>query len=255
MTDRPAGTQTSFGFRDVREDERQGMVNGVFRDVAERYDLMNDLMSGGLHRLWKADLISLLNPPKGDAAFRLLDVAGGTGDVAMRYAAAGGRNTTAVICDISPEMLDVGRRRVREAGLDHRITLHEGNAETLPFERNAFDAYTISFGIRNVTHIDRALSEAFRVVKTGGRFLCLEFSECQVPLLDRLYDFHSFEVIPKLGKLAAGAAEPYEYLVQSIRKFPKQEAFAQLIRDAGFSQVTYRNLTGGIAAIHSGWKI
>lgn len=259
MTETPnptiSGTQTSFGFRDVREDDRQGLVNEVFAGVAARYDLMNDLMSGGLHRLWKSDLIAMLNPPKGATAFRLLDVAGGTGDVALRTALAGGENTTAVICDISPEMLDVGRRRVREAGLDHRISLVEGNAETLPFGDREFDAYTISFGIRNVTHIDRALSDAFRVLKTGGRFMCLEFSECQVPMLDKLYDFHSFEVIPRLGKLTAGAAEPYQYLVESIRKFPNQGRFAQMIRDAGFEQVTYRNLTGGIAAIHSGWKL
>ncbi|MEQ1670840.1 MAG: ubiquinone/menaquinone biosynthesis methyltransferase, partial [Hyphomicrobium sp.] len=141
------------------------------------------------------------------------------------------------------------------AGLDARITCIEGNAETLAFEASSFDAYTIAFGIRNVTHIDRALAEAYRVLKPGGRFLCLEFSEVQVPLLDRLYDFHSFEVIPRLGKLTAGAAEPYQYLVESIRKFPKQEAFAAMIRDAGFERVSYRNLTGGVAAMHSGWKI
>ena len=152
-------------------------------------------------------------------------------------------------------MLEVGRRRIADAGLQDRIACVEGNAEALPFESGSFDAYTIAFGIRNVTHIDKALAEAYRVLKPGGRFLCLEFSECQVPLLDRLYDFHSFEVIPRLGKLAAGAAEPYRYLVESIRRFPKQEAFAGLIRDAGFARVTYRNLTGGIAAIHAGWKI
>lgn len=247
--------QSSFGFQPVREDERQGLVNQVFAGVAERYDLMNDLMSGGLHRLWKADLITLLNPPRSAAPFRLLDVAGGTGDVAMRATNAGGEGFTAVICDISPEMLGVGRRRVREAGLDHRISLVEGNAEALPFEDNTFDAYTISFGIRNVTHIDKALVEAHRVLKVGGRFLCLEFSECQVPMLDRIYDFHSFEIIPRLGQLAAGAAEPYQYLVESIRKFPNQERFAAMIREAGFDRVQYRNLTGGIAAIHWGWKL
>lgn len=246
---------SSFGFRHVREDERQGLVNDVFSGVAANYDLMNDLMSGGLHRLWKQDLIAAINPPKGAQAFRLLDVAGGTGDVALRYAAAGGPNTTAVICDINAQMLDMGRNKVREAKLDGRIALIEGNAETLPFETKSFDAYTISFGIRNVTHIELALSEAYRVLKTGGRFLCLEFSECQVPLLDRVYDFHSFEVIPRLGQLTAGAAEPYQYLVESIRKFPNQEKFAAMIRDAGFARASYRNLTGGIAAIHSGWKI
>lgn len=249
------GTQTSFGFRDVAETDRQGLVNEVFASVAERYDLMNDLMSGGLHRLWKRDFITWLNPPKGDSAFKLIDVAGGTGDIAMRYAAMSGPSATATICDISPEMLAVGRRKIAEAGLSDRITCVEGNAESLPFADRSFDAYTIAFGIRNVTHIDRALADAFRVLKPGGRFLCLEFSECQVPLLDRLYDFHSFEVIPRLGRLTAGAAEPYQYLVESIRKFPKQDAFASLIRGAGFEQVSYRNLTGGIAAMHSGWKI
>jgi demethylmenaquinone methyltransferase/2-methoxy-6-polyprenyl-1,4-benzoquinol methylase len=197
----------------------------------------------------------MLNPPRGKTPFKLLDVAGGTGDIALRYAHDSGSATTAVIYDISPEMLDVGRRRIADAGLQDRIACVEGNAEALPFESGRFDAYTIAFGIRNVTHIDKALAEAYRVLKPGGRFLCLEFSECQVPILDRLYDFHSFEVIPRLGKLTAGAAEPYRYLVESIRRFPNQEAFAGLIRGAGFDRVSYRNLTGGIAAIHSGWKI
>lgn len=248
-------TSTTFGYRDVREEERQVLVNDVFSKVAERYDLMNDLMSGGLHRLWKSDFVSQLNPPKGETPFRFLDVAGGTGDIALRALAAGGPRTTAVICDISPEMLNVGRRRVADAGLSDRITLVEGNAEQLPFENRSFDAYTISFGIRNVTHIDEALAQAYRVLKTGGHFLCLEFSEVQVPILDRIYDFHSFEVIPRLGQLTAGDAQPYQYLVESIRRFPKQDVFAQMIRDAGFQNVSYRNLTGGIAAIHSGWKI
>ena len=246
---------TSFGFRAVPETERQGLVNQVFAAVAGRYDLMNDLMSGGLHRLWKRDLITMLNAPRGETPFRLLDVAGGTGDIALRYARDSGPKATAVICDISPEMLEVGRNRISAAGLQNRIACVEGNAEALPFESGSFDAYTIAFGIRNVTHIDKALAEAFRVLKPGGRFLCLEFSECQVPILDRLYDFHSFEVIPRLGKLTAGAAEPYRYLVESIRRFPKQEAFAGLVRGAGFGRVSYRNLTGGIAAIHAGWKI
>ena len=253
----PADTSatTSFGFREVPEAERQGLVNQVFASVAERYDLMNDLMSGGLHRLWKRDFVTWLNPPRSAQPFRLLDVAGGTGDIALRVLAESGPGTTAEICDISPEMLAVGRRRVAQAGLEQRITCVEGNAETLPFEDRAFDAYTIAFGIRNVTHIDQALAEAFRVLRPGGRFLCLEFSECQIPILDRLYDFHSFEVIPRLGKLTAGDAQPYQYLVESIRKFPKQDAFAGMIRSAGFERVSYRNLTGGVAAMHSGWKI
>ncbi len=248
-------TSGTFGFREVRPEERQGLVNEVFSTVAERYDLMNDLMSGGLHRLWKDDLVTWLNPPKGNAPFALVDVAGGTADVALRCLRAAGGSTRAVVCDISPEMLAVGVRKVREAGFADRVALTVGNAEMLPFAARSFDAYTIAFGIRNVTHIDRALAEAYRVLKTGGRFLCLEFSEVQVPMLDRLYDFHSFEVIPRLGQLAAGAAEPYRYLVESIRRFPKQEAFAGMIRAAGFERVTYRNLTGGIAAIHSGWRI
>jgi demethylmenaquinone methyltransferase / 2-methoxy-6-polyprenyl-1,4-benzoquinol methylase len=248
-------TATSFGFRNIDESERQGLVNRVFATVAERYDLMNDLMSGGLHRLWKGDLIAQLNPPRGDQAFRLLDVAGGTADVTMRYARAGGPNTTAMLCDISPEMIAVGKRRVHEAGLDERISFTEGNAEALPFADRSFDAYTIAFGIRNVTHIDAALREAFRVLRIGGRFLCLEFSKVQVPMLDRLYDFHSFEVIPRLGQAIAGEDVPYRYLVESIRKFPNQERFAAMVREAGFERVSYRNLTGGVAAIHSGWKI
>lgn len=248
-------TQTSFGYREVPEADRQDHVNRVFAAVAERYDLMNDLMSGGLHRLWKDDLITALNPPRANHPYKLLDVAGGTGDIAIRYARTAGPNATAVLCDISPEMIEVGQRRVHDAGLDDRITLTQGNAEALPFPDRSFDAYTIAFGIRNVTHIDRALEEAFRVLRVGGRFLCLEFSQVDVPILDTLYDFHSFTVIPRLGALAAGDEASYRYLVESIRKFPAQEQFADMIRAAGFERVSYRNLTGGVAAIHSGWKI
>ncbi len=254
-------TTTSFGFRDVAEADRQGLVNGVFSAVAERYDLMNDLMSAGMHRLWKDDFVSSLNPPRRPSIqgkgvpWRLLDVAGGTGDIVLRTLDRGGPDCSAVLCDISPEMLDVGRRRIEKAGRAGVVEIVQGNAEALPFADRTFDAYTIAFGIRNVTHIDRALSEAFRVLKIGGRFLCLEFSQVDVPILDKLYELHSFYVIPQLGKLAAGAAEPYQYLVESIRKFPRQEKFAGLIRDAGFERVSYRNLTGGVAASHSGWKI
>jgi demethylmenaquinone methyltransferase/2-methoxy-6-polyprenyl-1,4-benzoquinol methylase len=245
----------SFGFRTVPEGDRQGLVNKVFASVADRYDLMNDLMSGGMHRLWKRELITMLNAPRSGTPFKLLDVAGGTGDIALRYAKDTGPNATAVICDISPQMLEVGKRRISDAGLDGRIACVEGNAEELPFESASFDAYTIAFGIRNVTHIDKALAEAYRVLKPGGRFLCLEFSECRLPFLDRAYDFHSFEIIPRLGQWAAGDADSYRYLVESISRFPKQEAFAELIRNAGFARVSFRNLTGGIAAIHGGWKI
>jgi demethylmenaquinone methyltransferase/2-methoxy-6-polyprenyl-1,4-benzoquinol methylase len=251
----PPEETTSFGFREVAEGARQRLVNQVFSTVAGRYDLMNDLMSGGLHRLWKDDLVAWLGPPKSARRFDLIDVAGGTGDITQRVLEAGGPGCRAVLCDISPAMVDVGRKRLTEARLADRVAFALGNAEALPFPDKTFDAYTIAFGIRNVTHIDRALAEAYRVLKTGGRFLCLEFSACEVPLLDRLYEFHSFEVIPRLGQLAAGSAESYRYLVESIRKFPPQEPFAAMIRAAGFARVSYRNLTGGIAAIHSGWRI
>ncbi|HEY1246694.1 MAG TPA: bifunctional demethylmenaquinone methyltransferase/2-methoxy-6-polyprenyl-1,4-benzoquinol methylase UbiE [Hyphomicrobiaceae bacterium] len=248
------GETVSFGFKTVPEEARQGLVNEVFSSVAGRYDLMNDLMSGGLHRLWKDDLVGMLAPPRSDRPFHLLDVAGGTGDITLKALCAGGPGTRVTLLDISPEMIEVGRRRIAEADLSDRVAFTIANAEALPFPDKTFDAYTIAFGIRNVTHIDKALSEAHRVLKTGGRFLALEFSACEVPLLDRLYDFHSFEVIPRLGQLAAGDAEPYRYLVESIRRFPRQERFAEMIRAAGFSRVSFRNLTGGIAAIHSAWR-
>lgn len=257
MSTHPSTSDTSgtFGFESVRPEERQGRVNGVFASVAESYDLMNDLMSGGLHRLWKSDMVAWLSPPRTSQPWSLLDVAGGTGDIAMRVMRAAGSGAKATLCDISPEMVAVGRRRVAAAGLDDRITLTVGNAETLPFPDKSFDAYTIAFGIRNVTRIDQALREARRVLKPGGRFMCLEFSEVDVPMLDRIYDFHSFEIIPRLGALAAGDRASYQYLVESIRKFPKQEVFASMIREAGLERVSYRNLSGGIAAIHSGWRI
>ncbi len=256
-TDHDGAKRASFGFQEVPEAERQGRVNKVFANVADRYDLMNDLMSAGVHRLWKQDFLAWLNPPRDGSgrAFRLLDVAGGTGDIALRFARMTGPLSSAVICDISPEMLEVGRKRVADAGFADRIELIEGNAETLPFPDRSFDAYTIAFGIRNVTRIDKALDEAHRVLKRGGRFMCLEFSQVDIPLLDRLYDLHSFEVIPRLGEAIAGDRESYQYLVESIRKFPTQERFAEMIREAGFERVSYRNLSGGIAAIHSGWKI
>jgi demethylmenaquinone methyltransferase / 2-methoxy-6-polyprenyl-1,4-benzoquinol methylase len=245
---------TSFGFKQVAQDARQGLVNDVFAAVASRYDMMNDLMSGGLHRLWKDDLIAMLAPPTSARRCELLDVAGGTGDVTLRFLRAGGEGCRAVLCDINPAMAAVGQRRIMDAGLAERAALVIANAEALPFADKSFDAYTIAFGIRNVTHIDRALAEAYRILKPGGRFLCLEFSACDVPLLDRLYAFHAFEVIPRLGQIAAGSAQPYRYLVESIATFPNQTRYAEMIRAAGLSRASYRNLTGGIAAIHSAWR-
>lgn len=249
------GTQDSFGFHDVNAEERQSMVNGVFSSVSKRYDIMNDLMSGGLHRLWKCELISQLNPPRSKIIFNMLDVAGGTGDIAIRAIKQGGSECRSTIYDINPEMLDIGYTRVNNAGLADRIDLVEGNAEKLPFDDCQFDAYTISFGIRNVTHIDLALQEAYRVLKPGGHFLCLEFSRTTVPILDYLYDFHSFKVIPRLGTWIVNDRASYQYLVESIRKFPTQDQFSDFICAANFEHVSYKNLTGGIAAIHSAWRI
>ena len=246
--------EEQFGFTPVGEGERQGLVNKVFARVASRYDLMNDLMSGGLHRLWKDDMINWLAPPKTASSFRLLDVAGGTGDITARFLKSAGPGASCTLCDISAEMLSVAKDRF--AGIDEdRLQIILGDAAALPLPENSVDAYTIAFGIRNVTHIDRALREAWRVLKPGGRFLCLEFSHVDVPLLDTIYEQYSSKAIPKLGGLVAGDAASYQYLVESIAKFPDQESFVTLIGEAGFEQVRYRNLTGGIAALHSGWKI
>jgi demethylmenaquinone methyltransferase/2-methoxy-6-polyprenyl-1,4-benzoquinol methylase len=246
---------THFGFRDVPVGDKQTLVNEVFHKVAQRYDLMNDLMSGGLHRVWKDAMITALNPPRSDAPFSLLDVAGGTGDIAFRGAKAAGRGFRATVCDINPDMLAVGRDRAVRKHLDDRVTFVEGNAETLAFADRRFDAYTIAFGIRNVPRIDSALREAFRVLKPGSRFLCLEFSTVDVPGLDRLYELFSFKVIPPLGRAVVGEADSYQYLVESIRKFPKPNAFADMIRDAGFARVSWQALSGGIVALHSGWRL
>jgi len=245
---------TSYGFRAVAEDEKQGLVNDVFHKVAKRYDVMNDLMSGGLHRLWKDAMVTALNPPK-RPGWKALDVAGGTGDIAFRIVEASGRAAHVTVLDINGSMLEVGRERAEKRGFADSLDFVEANAEELPFENVSFDAYTIAFGIRNVPHIETALAEAFRVLKTGGRFLCLEFSEVEMPLLDRVYEQWSFKAIPQIGKAVTGEAEPYSYLVESIRKFPNQQNFAAMIGRAGFERVSFRNYSGGIAALHSGWKL
>jgi demethylmenaquinone methyltransferase/2-methoxy-6-polyprenyl-1,4-benzoquinol methylase len=247
--------ETSFGFREVPIADKQELVDAVFDKVAARYDLMNDLLSGGLHRLWKEALVAWLAPPRRTRiGYRVLDLAGGTGDIAFRIAE---RSPPAdiLVADVNPEMLAVGRRKAAAAGLTKRIDFVEANAEELPFPGDRFDAVTIAFGIRNVPRIDHALRQAFRVLKPGGRFMCLEFSTVDVALLDRAYELYSFNVIPALGRLVVGDRQPYEYLVESIRRFPNQARFAGMIGDAGFARVEFRNLSGGIAAIHSGWKI
>ncbi|TKB20641.1 MAG: bifunctional demethylmenaquinone methyltransferase/2-methoxy-6-polyprenyl-1,4-benzoquinol methylase UbiE [Mesorhizobium sp.] len=248
------GMETSYGFRKVGAGDKQSLVNDVFHKVANRYDLMNDLMSGGLHRLWKDAMVAWLNPPK-RPGWKVLDVAGGTGDIAFRIIEASQRQAHATVLDINGSMLEVGRDRADKKGLSENTVFVEANAEALPFEDETFDAYTIAFGIRNVPRIDVALSEAFRVLKRGGRFLCLEFSEVDMPLLDKVYEAWSFNAIPKIGKAVIGDGEPYSYLVESIRKFPNQANFASMITRAGFDRVTFRNYSGGIAALHSGWKL
>ncbi len=259
MSDRN-GDRASFGFQDVEAGAKAGLVRGVFDSVAANYDLMNDLMSAGVHRIWKAALIDRVNPQPGEA---LIDVAGGTGDIAAafiarsdaRRRAAGAPPAHAIIADINHEMLAAGgARRAAEAKTD-RMALLCADAENLPLPDASVDAYTIAFGIRNVTHIDRALAEARRVLKTGGRFFCLEFSHLETVGLQKLYDLYSFNVIPWLGETVAHDRDSYQYLVESIRRFPSQDAFAAMIREAGFARVKYENLSAGIVAIHSGWKI
>jgi demethylmenaquinone methyltransferase/2-methoxy-6-polyprenyl-1,4-benzoquinol methylase len=301
-----AGKNTDFGFQRVPLEDKQALVDDVFRSVARRYDLMNDLMSGGLHRAWKDALVTAVNPPKGrqsadshgepkarpgrldepkarpgrldepkdrpgrldepkgrpgrlddkhERAFHLLDIAGGTGDIAFRTIAAGGSGTRATVIDINADMLEVGRARAAEHGVDDAVAFIEGNAEALPFPARSYDAVTIAFGIRNVPRIETALAEAHRVLRFGGQFLCLEFSAVDVPGLDTLYDFYSFNVIPALGRAVAGDADAYRYLVESIRRFPRPDAFAEMMRKAGFARVSYQRMTGGIVALHSGWRL
>ena len=262
MTSQDEHNVTSFGFRNVPVADKQNLVRNVFDSVADRYDLMNDLMSGGVHRLWKQAMVDWLNPQPGQ---HILDVAGGTGDIAFRImerlnkrarpnGLAPGQVT---ICDINPAMLEVGCDRALAQPYDSQSHLKWicGNAERLPLPDRTLDGYTIAFGIRNVTHIDKALKEAYRVLKPGGRFLCLEFSAVQMPGLDALYDRLSFDVIPRLGDWITGDKDSYQYLVESIRQFPDQNTFKAMIEQAGFGNVQFRNLTGGVAALHSAWRI
>lgn len=253
---------THFGFETVTEAEKGRKVYSVFHNVAEKYDLMNDVMSGGIHRLWKDYFVRLMSPARGT---RLLDVAGGTGDIAFRFmdflrhaksSSDSLSESHVTVCDISQAMLDVGKRRAARRDCRHgEISWLLGNAEQLPVSDESYDVYTVAFGIRNMTHIDTVLSEAYRVLRPGGRFMCLEFSEVANPLLRRVYDVYSFHVIPVMGQVVAGDWKSYQYLVESIRQFPCQEEFKEMIEDAGFSHVTYENLMFGVASVHSGFKL
>ncbi len=239
--------QVSFGYKDVDASEKTALVGEVFSSVAAKYDIMNDAMSGGMHRLWKDRFVRRVKPQRGEA---ILDMAGGTGDIAFRMAARGADVT---VSDINQEMLDVGIQRAMDRGIDGLVWSRQ-NAEELTFSSRIFDAYTIAFGIRNVTHIDRALAEAHRVLKHGGRFYCLEFSTTQWPGFKDVYDLYSHRLMPKLGKLIAGDEESYRYLAESIRRFPKMPEFERMIRAAGFSRTRVEPILGGAVAIHSGWK-
>lgn len=251
-----ATEQASFGYRDVPAAEKAGLVRQVFESVAPRYDLMNDLMSGGVHRLWKNALVDVLNPRPGE---KFLDVAGGTGDVAFRIVrrqlAKGGERPDVTVCDINPAMLAVGRDRAADRGLLKGLTWTTGDAENLPFPDRSFDGYTIAFGLRNVTDIDKALSEAHRVLKPGGRFYCLEFSKVTSAPAARVYDAYSSRALPLFGRLVARDAESYRYLHESIRRFPPQRELARRMREAGFANVAWRDMTLGVVALHSGWRI
>lgn len=252
----PQAEMTHFGFQTVPKSAKAGMVRSVFDSVAGRYDVMNDLMSGGMHRWWKHEMVEALAPHPG---MELLDVAGGTGDIAFRMRNycqhRHGSTPHITLCDINAQMLGEGRKRAIDKGILHGIEWICGDAQSLPLESNSVDAYTIAFGIRNVTDVDTALREAHRVLKIGGRFLCLEFSRMQHEPLSKLYDVYSRHIIPRMGQMVAGDAASYQYLIESIRQFPSQEAFLAKIRAAGFGNASYRNMTGGIVALHTGWKL
>jgi demethylmenaquinone methyltransferase / 2-methoxy-6-polyprenyl-1,4-benzoquinol methylase len=243
---------TDFGYRRVAEGEKSTLVRGVFDSVARRYDLMNDLMSGGIHRLWKLEFIDRLAPRRGET---VLDVAGGTGDIALGIRERTGGAGEVIVCDITRRMIEIGRDRAIDRGVLHGIEFLCGDAERLPIAGASVDAYTIAFGLRNVTDIDAALAEARRVLKPGGRFFCLEFSRIVLPALARLYDVYSFGILPRIGALVARDRDAYQYLVESIRRFPAQDELIQRIAAAGLERAKYRNLTGGIAAIHSAWRL
>jgi demethylmenaquinone methyltransferase/2-methoxy-6-polyprenyl-1,4-benzoquinol methylase len=246
---------SSFGHRHVEVEEKQPLVDEVFHKVAGRYDLMNDLMSGFLHRLWKDAMVAKIRPRKSGRPWRGIDVAGGTGDIAFRLVKASRNHAQIDVVDINASMLEVGRERAQKRGLANNVTFIEGNAEELEQESGAYDAYTIAFGIRNVPRIDQALAEAYRVLKPGGKFACLEFGHVDVPGLDAVYDAYSFNVIPKIGGLVADDEESYRYLVESIRNFPGKVRFARMIEDAGFGRVEATPYSGGIAVLHTGVKL
>lgn len=241
-----------FGYKRVNPSDKTKMVEGVFDNVASRYDLMNDLMSGGIHRLWKNRFVQMMHPR---ANRKLLDVAGGTGDIAFRYRKAAGESAKITVCDINKEMLKVGRDRAIDRGYLKGFEWVEGNAESLPFDDREFHLYSIAFGLRNVTRIDNALSDAYRVLKPGGQFFCLEFSHLKNAALQKMYDEYSFRIIPKIGEIVAKDRDSYQYLVESIRQFPKQAELSARLETAGFENVKVINLSGGIAAIHVGTKL
>ena len=242
---------THFGYQNVPEENKSGLVKEVFNNVSSKYDVMNDLMSVGIHRVWKNTLINWLAPKENQ---NLLDVAGGTGDIATRFLNQA-KSGNATILDMTESMLQEGTKRITNSSLSSRMRWVVGDAMALPFKKNTFDIYTISFGIRNITKIDKALSEAFRVLKPGGRIMILEFSKLPNPMMQKAYDLYSFNVIPKIGEIVVGDKDSYQYLVESIRKFPDQVSFANMMIEAGFENVKFRNLTFGVAALHSGWKI
>ena len=242
---------THFGNREVEEGEKAGLVHGVFSNVASKYDVMNDVMSVGIHRIWKNAMMDWLAPRNGQS---LLDVAGGTGDISFRFLDRAPK-AEATVFDMTQSMLDEGQKRAEATSYASQLSWVCGDAMALPFPDESFDVYTISFGIRNVTRINEALAEAYRVLKFGGRLMVLEFSQIPEPSLQKLYDLYSFNIIPPMGQLIANDRDSYQYLVESIRKFPDQDRFADMIRAEGFENVKYRNLSMGIAALHSGWKI